>query len=92
MSERKFTLVEYHSHGSGPSFFPGLNPLTETEQEESSESADVSEDGSRRGIALLVGLFALVAIGVAVKYFYGKQDEDAASFEHQDVQVTEYED
>lgn len=95
MSERKFTFVEYHSHGAGPSFFPGLNPLTETGSDASSESIESDEnddDSSRMGLALLIGLVALIGFGLAIKYFRGESSDEIATFEHEDVQVTEYED
>ena len=91
MSERKYTLVEYHNHGSGPNFFPDLFQAAEPEPEEE-HSDEEDEDGSSRGLRIFLALIVLIGVAIAVKYFRGDDEDDEGPMSTQEVAVTEFED
>lgn len=89
MSERKITIIEYHSHGDGPRLFPNLFDQDDEEQEKE-ESTSVSDDpDSGRGWAPFLVLGVLIAIAVGYRYF--ASDDASADIDTEQVEVTEYE-
>ena len=94
MGERKYTLFEFHSHGSGPSFFSDFGFATQDEEPEESEEIDgepEKEEESGRGKGILIALILLVAVAATVKYFMSDDESSTPPFESEEVQVTEYE-
>ena len=89
MSDKKFTFIELHLDGDtqfGPRSLPELvtgvgesdeerEELEVDEEEEEAAAADDDGSGANGAIAVVLGLAALVAIGVAVKKFRGGDDE-----------------
>lgn len=100
MAEKKYTIIEYHSHGGGIQLpeLRGLGPFggDETEMESSDEefteeSEAEEEEGGGNGLQLLVALVLLVGIAIAVNRFRGG-DEEAVEYDSEGIEVTEYED
>lgn len=92
MGERKFTFVEYHSHGSGPSFFPDLIGSREEATADTAEQPDETDDSGGNGLRILLALVVLVGVAVAIKYFMDDEEEQEAPVNRQEVAVTEFED
>lgn len=93
MGERKYTFVEYHSHGNGPSFFPDIFGGREDQEEEIDVHAEEEEeDGGSTALRVLLALVVLIGVAVAVKYFTGDEEEAEEPFDTREVAVTEYED
>ena len=99
MAEKKYTIIEYHSHGGGIQLpdLKGLGPFggdemeTESSDEEFTAEAEAEEDGGGNGLQLLVALVLLVGIAIAVNRFRGG-DEEAVEYDSEGIEVTEYED
>ena len=99
MAEKKYTFIEYHSHGGGITLpdLSGLGPFRGEAEESASleeeaeweESAE--EDGGGNGLQILVALVLLVGIAVAVNWLRGG-DEEPVEYDSEGIEVTEYED
>lgn len=88
MTERKITIVEYHSHGDGPRFFSDLFE-TPSETTGATEEEDVEEDDGGRRLAPLIALVLIAALAAGYRYFRSGSEEP--TFETEQVEVTEYE-
>ena len=99
MAEKKYTIIEYHSHGGGIQLpeLKGLGPFggdemeMESSDEESTEESKAEEEGGGNGLQLLVALVLLVGIAIAVNRFRGG-DEETVEYDSEGIEVTEYED
>ncbi len=91
MGERKFTFVEYHSHGTGPSFFPDLIRSSGDHEDDEAEEMEETDDSGGNVGRILLALVVLIGVAVAVKYFTGN-DEPEPTIDTEEVAVTEYED
>lgn len=89
MVKGKITLIEFHSHGAGPSILPNVGMPSEEEVEP--EHTSDPENGRSRGLALVIGLLALIGFAFIVNHFRGNDEESAPSFDTEQVHVTEYE-
>ncbi|WP_290813962.1 hypothetical protein [Halovivax sp.] len=95
MDSKKFTLFELHIDGEtqvGPAALPdailggrlATAGAAETATSEQDQEADDEEAGGRGAIAVVVGLIAVVAIGLAVRKFRGGEEEAAEPLEPAD--------
>lgn len=92
MSDRKFTILEYHSHGEGISLFSPTTgePDASADPEPPTSSTEEPSSGvGTKGLGVVLALVILVAIAALVKYFSGGDGEQ--SYETESVAVTEYE-
>lgn len=87
MSNRNFTLIEYHSHGNGPRILPDLLGTASSEAAEEPEST--ADDESGRSLGPIIALVLLVGLAAGYRYYRGRGGEDRA--ESEQVAVTEYE-
>lgn len=90
MSDRKITIMEYHSHGDGPRLFPDLFERGTAESEETDESeTSEAEDSGGRGLGPIIALGLLIALAVGYRYY--QSEDEPADYDSEQVEVTEYE-
>ncbi|WP_255193403.1 hypothetical protein [Natronobeatus ordinarius] len=98
MGDKKFTFIELHLDGDtqfGPRSLPdlvtGIGESDEEHEELETDEEDVvaatDDSGANGAIAVVLGLAALVAIGVAVKKFRGGNDDEREEYDEPDVIV-----
>ena len=99
MGDKKFTFIELHLDGDtqfGPRSLPELvtgdTEADEEHEDVETDEADVAaaaddDSGGNGAIAVVLGLAALVAIGVAVKKFRGGDDGEREEYDEPDVIV-----
>ncbi len=88
MADRKFTLLEYHSHGNGPSILPDL--LSGRMKTQVAEPPTEGDDEGGSTVAVAIGFLVLVAIAAGVRYYWQSREDDSYT-EPENVEVTEFE-
>ena len=88
MTEKRITILEYHSHGAGPQALIDRFAPAEQEQQPPDEPDESADDGGINPLAIILALAVLIGIGLAIRY---KRGGDELDFDPEQVEVTEFE-